>query len=605
MSFLKKVSGVLLAGCVAVSSLVPSAFGANAVSPAVSDNVYHNEYSGNWASPIESYLYQDGELLVRVETIDGQLIVEYYDASFQLVSAKTIALDAEFPLWGGFFAGETYNFVILGQENPEENDFVEVIRIMQYSKDWERLDQIGLAGVNTTEPFRAGSLRCAEGNGMLYVRTSHQMYASPNDGLNHQANMTIVLREEGMTVEDLHYLVEETAYGYVSHSFNQFVLIDESGNFVALDHGDAYPRAAVVSRTGPTVAYETSYLMEFPGEIGDNYTGACVGGLVETRAGYVAAYNYGDTNTQRDVYLSYVPKEVAQGLETHQITAYTTEMGGNHSAGNPMLVSTGMDGGYVLWRLRTLEEDVYQRSNQICYAQYNRYGEVSDITAVDGALSDCQPIVYNGKVTWYVTDDSAPVFYTLDQNGVSATRTVLELDDVSTADWYYPAVKYAYDHGLMSGTSETTFSPSVATTRGMIVTILYRLEGQPSTANANFTDVPDGQYYADAVAWASANAVVSGYGDGRFGPNDPVTREQLAAILYRYAQSKGYDVSASNGLAGFTDAASVSAYAVPAMQWANAEGVINGRTATTLAPKGNATRAETAQILMTFCESVA
>ena len=189
---------------------------------------------------------------------------------------------------------------------------------------------------------------------------------------------------------------------------------------------------------------------------------------------------------------------------------------------------------------------------------------------------------------------------------VKATETPSEtkFNDVSANDWFASAVDYVTGKGMMNGTADNTFSPKANTTRGMVVTVLYRLENQPSTSAASFTDVASGAYYANAVAWANANGIVSGYGSGKFGPNDKVTREQLAAILYRYAQYKKYDVSGANSLDGYTDAQSVSSYAVPALQWANAAGVVTGKSGSKLDPKGNATRAEVAAMLMRFCENV-
>lgn len=189
---------------------------------------------------------------------------------------------------------------------------------------------------------------------------------------------------------------------------------------------------------------------------------------------------------------------------------------------------------------------------------------------------------------------------------VKATETPskTKFNDVSANDWFASAVDYVTGKGMMNGTADNTFSPKANTTRGMVVTVLYRLENQPSTSAASFTDVASGAYYANAVAWANANGIVSGYGSGKFGPNDKVTREQLAAILYRYAQYKKYDVSGAKSLDGYTDAQSVSSYAVPALQWANAAGVITGKSGSKLDPKGNATRAEVAAMLMRFCENV-
>ena len=180
----------------------------------------------------------------------------------------------------------------------------------------------------------------------------------------------------------------------------------------------------------------------------------------------------------------------------------------------------------------------------------------------------------------------------------------LPFTDVEKGIWYYDAVQYVYENGLMAGTSADTFSPDLATSRGMIVTILYRLAGSPAVGASDFTDVPANQYYSAAVAWAAANRVVSGYGDGRFGPNDPITREQMALILQGYARLEGRDVSARADLSAYTDAGKVSDYALEAIRWARAVGLINGTSATTLTPGGTATRAQAAVIFRGFCENV-
>ena len=191
---------------------------------------------------------------------------------------------------------------------------------------------------------------------------------------------------------------------------------------------------------------------------------------------------------------------------------------------------------------------------------------------------------------------------------VKATETPskTKFNDVSANDWFASAVDYVTGKGMMNGTADNTFSPKANTTRGMVVTVLYRLENQPSTSAASFTDVASGAYYANAVAWANANGIVSGYGSGKFGPNDKVTREQLAAILYRYAQYKKYDVSVGEdtNILSYNDAQSISTYAIPAIQWACGAGVVTGKSGSKLDPKGNATRAEVAAMLMRFCENV-
>lgn len=174
--------------------------------------------------------------------------------------------------------------------------------------------------------------------------------------------------------------------------------------------------------------------------------------------------------------------------------------------------------------------------------------------------------------------------------------------DVSESDWFYDAVRFVYENGLMVGTGDTVFSPQVNTSRGMIVTILYRLERTPAAGANTFSDVAAGKYYTDAVAWAAENEIVNGYGDEKFGPEDAITREQMAVILMNYAEFKGYDVSMSTDLSKYTDEGSISSWAKDAMSWANAAGLIQGDSAK-LTPAGYAERCQIAAILQRFIEN--
>ena len=179
----------------------------------------------------------------------------------------------------------------------------------------------------------------------------------------------------------------------------------------------------------------------------------------------------------------------------------------------------------------------------------------------------------------------------------------LPFADVSGSDWFYNDVRYVYEKGIMDGTGIDRFSPNAPLTRAMIVTILYRMAGSPSVSgSSDFTDVAAGKWFAKAVAWAAANGIVNGYGDSLFGPNDPVTREQLAAILYRYAVYGGMTaVTLEENLGGFADTAQLSAYAIQAMNWAVGQGLING-SGSNLVPKAQATRAQVAAIIHRYLE---
>ena len=201
--------------------------------------------------------------------------------------------------------------------------------------------------------------------------------------------------------------------------------------------------------------------------------------------------------------------------------------------------------------------------------------------------------------------------YTVDKLTVSTrievtfTNGKLPFTDVRESDWFYDDVVFAYENGLFSGTSDTTFSPNTSMTRAMLVTVLYRLEGQPAVnGRSGFSDVQYNGYYEDAVTWAADNGIVNGTSTSTFSPNVNVTREQMAAILYRYAQYKKYNTAASSSLNSFSDHTSVSGYAVASLQWSVAEKLVNGSNGK-LMPTGNASRAQVAAILHRFAENVA
>ena len=202
-------------------------------------------------------------------------------------------------------------------------------------------------------------------------------------------------------------------------------------------------------------------------------------------------------------------------------------------------------------------------------------------------------------------------YYRFEMPGVRVTvdgsfvRTTLPFTDVSLSDWFYEAVNYVYLNELMDGVSTTRFAPDTATNRAMVVEILYRMAGSPSVSGTSaFTDVSAGAWYADAVKWATDNGVVEGRSATVFDPNAAVSRQELAAMLYRYAQYKGYDVSIgeNTNILSYTDVAGVAEYAMSAMQWACGSGVVNGTAAGVLSPNGSATRAQLATMLMRFIE---
>ena len=244
-------------------------------------------------------------------------------------------------------------------------------------------------------------------------------------------------------------------------------------------------------------------------------------------------------------------------------------------------------------------------------------GKVITLTATPNsgyALQSLKVTTASGKAVSLTHQSGSKYTFTMPASAVTvsavfeaeAVKPQMPFSDVPAGSWYYDAVQYVYEEGLMGGTGNDRFSPDLTTSRGMIVTILYRLEGSPAVSGgATFADVSSGQWYSDGVDWASANGIVTGYSNGSFGPNDTITREQMAAILYRYARYKGYDVSARAQLSSYSDASQVASYATESMSWAVGSGLITGTSGTTLSPAGSATRAQAAVILARFCQNLA
>ena len=303
--------------------------------------------------------------------------------------------------------------------------------------------------------------------------------------------------------------------------------------------------------------------------------------------------------------------KLTQNGDTYTITEKTTSSGGG--ASHPEAGSTSSSDRYEI----TKPSKVENGSIKVSDSKAEKGDTVTITVTPDEGYELDKLAVYDedgdkiglkdkgdGKFTFEMPKGDVEIevsFALIEDEAVKANFA-----DVAADAWYADAVQYVYENGMMSGTSQTTFSPDLTTTRGMIVTILYRLENEPTvTGTTAFTDVAADQYYANAVAWAAQNGIVSGIDATTFAPNNAITREQMAAILYRYAQFKGYDVSAKADLSVYTDATQVSTYATDAMAWANGAQLITGTSQATLTPAGNATRAQVATILMRFCENIA
>ena len=242
------------------------------------------------------------------------------------------------------------------------------------------------------------------------------------------------------------------------------------------------------------------------------------------------------------------------------------------------------------------------RDNAGAWANLYHYNE--DAAAMD--LEASVRIAADGTAAFPLTHASQYAVVIDESDHSQGSGEQHPFTDVAADAWYAQAVQYVYENGLMDGIENNQFAPEHTTTRAQLVTILYRLEGQPAvTGESGFTDVEADTWYTDAVVWAAANGIVNGVSDTRFAPGDEITRQQMAAILYRYAEAKGYDVTASADLSGHPDAETIQAYAQIPMAWACAQGLLQGFEDDTLRPAGNATRAQIATILMRFCQTVA
>ena len=382
------------------------------------------------ASPIGSYLVDIGNgnmMRVQSDYDSSNIYVEYYDSQYNVTGVRQLA--PELPIYGGFYSGGDAYYIVTGQKNEEESDTVECYRITKYDKNWNRIGSAGLYDCNTFLPFRAGCVRMTEADGYLFVRTSHQMYLS-SDGLRHQANVTIQFDENKLVITDSYTDVMNSKYGYVSHSFNQFIKT-EGNHLVAVDHGDAYPRSIVLTEyqtdfTNGQFISNMNYwknpckstdLFEFTGEIGDNATGASVGGFEVTDSAYLVAansINQEDTSDDRSRHdyrnVCIVGKSKRDG---HTFVNWLTNLEGDLSATTPYLVKINDNKYLVMWS--------YQKRSvgAIDYTYIDADGsQISPVYTMNGMLSDCEPVYINDTVVWYTSDNDGNVtFYGVDSNG--------------------------------------------------------------------------------------------------------------------------------------------------------------------------------------------
>ena len=392
-------------------------------------NVNSQDYD-RYSSTIKSYLTvtNDGNLMKLQALSDGRIIIEYYTPSYKLLPGETVELhDGLLPIFGGFYETDDFYFIVSGQKNESEKNDVEVFRITKYDKNWELIDSTGLYGSNTTIPFDAGTVRMDNYGDYLLIRTCHEMYTS-SDGLNHQSNVTIQVRISDMSITDSYTGVMNSDWGYISHSFNQFIKIDANGHIIAVDHGDAasinHNTRGVVLTKYPTNVSNGSFSSgqcdvtiahQFAGASGENYTGASIGGLEISDSNYLIAGNsviqdesY-KTRTTRNIYVWAVDK-ITESVSAKQITNYQE---GEGTTSTPHLVKINNNEFVLLWT----------RDNTVFYVQIDGSGNiVGDKHSMSGSLSDCMPVVKDNKLVWYTWDDENINFYEISLNNLDETN---------------------------------------------------------------------------------------------------------------------------------------------------------------------------------------
>ena len=444
MNMKKRMLSIVLSGAMAVSTAVSAgSFSAFAVAQCVAysgSNVNDQDYV-QWSDTVKSYLTVcDNGNYMRVQSgaIEGKLLVEYYSSDFEPLSTKLI--DNELPIFGAFYDSGNNYYVLSGQENAKQNDSLEVFRITKYDKNWNKIKSCGLYGANTTVPFDAGSARMTHSGDHLLVRTCHEMYKS-SDGNNHQSNVTIEVDMPSMTITDSYTGIMNVDYGYVSHSFNQFIKTD-GNHIVALDHGDAHPRSAVLVKYNSdftTGKFFPSYfdkvsnidVVTYPEYTAGhyNYTGAAIGGFDVSSSSYIVAQStvdldYINTSKTRNVYVSAVSKD----LSTNKLNKITSYAEGTDSASAPQLVKINDNSFLLLWA----------RDTKVSCVKLNADGTVNgSIHTFEGSLSDCQPVIKNGRAVWYVYDKNNVTFNSLNLSNLDDIKTV----DVKTGHNY--ETKYA------------------------------------------------------------------------------------------------------------------------------------------------------------------
>lgn len=415
------------------------------------DNEGGHNYDGFHADTVDSYIVPgEGGAFTRVEHTGDSVIIEQYSAETKLEWKKT--LKTELPLWGGFYAGKDYYFFLYGQENDAQDDSREVVRVVRYSKNWNRMDSAGAFGQNTALPFLAGTADMEESGDYLYIHTTRQMYAG-TDGQRSQANLILKLYIPAMSFS----ADAGDQKDYISHSFGQTIYVDE-GNLIVVDHGDTAPRAITIGRAkndpdGPgTEPMERVTLLKIGGENGQTYTGATVGGSQASDTKYIVTGKSIDqanfnTSTRDNIYVVTASKSDFSDASVSFRWQTNHREGSTVVLANPYLIRISGTRLLLMWTERLDYNDI---NVLLHYVFLDENGlAASQVYTNPGRLSDVEPAVNGNTVTWYVTTGDDVIFYTLDLANPQVISTVSNLVWLGRAGWTQDAAGH-----WLYGTSE-------------------------------------------------------------------------------------------------------------------------------------------------------
>ena len=379
----------------------------------------NDDFSAYVAYNPKSYLIdREDNSFDRINISNGKIFVTRLDSNFVKISEQEI--NVELPLIGGIYSGEYNNYIAFGQENKDESDTAEVIRIVKYAKDWTRISQCSISAINTTVPFDAGNCRMTEINGKLIVHTAHEMYKS-SDGYNHQSNLRIEINQSNMQCLSTKHVVSNVGTGYVSHSFDQYIL-SEGQNVYTVDLGDAYPRGIVLCKydvSNLNRPSNTANVFVATGSTTDNYTGLNIGGFELSNnnclivGNSVRQLSSGKSNSEkRNIYLTVTPKNNVSASSSKTIWLTNNAYNGNVNVTCPHIVKLNNNRFVIMWGL-----DGKKNYGKIQMVIVDGDGnKLTDVITFGGMVSGTFPIVFNNKILWDASNSviGKTIFFEID-----------------------------------------------------------------------------------------------------------------------------------------------------------------------------------------------